>query len=368
MPTKKQRILVWLSWWVDSAVAAHLLLEQWYEVIAGFMKNYAEPTNPHCHTRQDRDMALKVASHLGIKTFIIFDFRQEYDERIIQYIINWYKQGLTPNPDVFCNNLVKFDLFAEKARELGCDGVATGHYAQRLSDENTQIATLNRGRDPKKDQSYFLSRLSTKQLSFAHFPLWKLTKESVRETARDIGLPNADRKDSQWLCFIGKIGMKEFLSKHIPEKKWDIVLADGSVVWTHMWTHLWTAGQSRGLDLNRKAYVIATDIEKNLVVVSREREDENLLSDSIDVFDWQWIAEEYKWVCWEKNDMSVQIRYRQEAVSACLIQQNNSMKIMFDIPQWWVVSWQIAVAYVWNRVVWSGIIKTDFQPIFSSIL
>lgn len=350
----KKRILVWLSWWVDSAVAAHLLQEQWYDVIAGFMKNYAEPENPHCHTREDRNMALKVASHLGIKTFVIFDFREEYNARIIRYIIEGYKRGVTPNPDVFCNNLVKFDLFAEQARMLWCDGVATGHYAYKVSDDDGRVF-LHRGVDENKDQSYFLSRLSADQLDFAHFPLGKLTKQEVREKARDLWLPNADRKDSQGLCFIGKVGMQEFLKRHIPLQPWDIVLHDGTKVGRHDGAVFWTPGQSRWLDLNRKAYVIETDIEKNLVVVSRQREDKKLLTDSVDVYDRQWLSE-------PQESVQVKIRYRQEPFPARIQVQGDVAHLVFDEAQWWVVAWQIAVAYDGERVVGSGIIKTDFSP------
>jgi len=178
------------------------------------MKNYSEPDNPHCQTRHDRDMAIKVAEHLGIKQFCIFDFRTEYHERIIQYIYDGYKAGITPNPDVFCNNLIKFDLFLEQALAMGCDAIATGHYArkvnergascghpspeERLSDEGEGLGVrLARALDKTKDQSYFLSRLSQHQLAHAIFPLGELTKVQVRQIAHDIGLPNADRPDSQ---------------------------------------------------------------------------------------------------------------------------------------------------------------------------
>jgi tRNA-specific 2-thiouridylase len=189
-------------------------------VIAGFMKNYADESNPHCHTREDRDMALKVSQYLGIKTFVIFDFRKEYDEQIIQYIYDSYEAGLTPNPDVFCNSEVKFKLFLEEALKMGCDGIAMGHYAriekQEISTKQQEYRLL-KGIDTNKDQSYFLSRLNQFQLSKAYFPIGHLTKLEVRKLALDLGLPNAERKDSQGLCFIGKVSIKDFVSKELPK-------------------------------------------------------------------------------------------------------------------------------------------------------
>ena len=329
---KKPKVLVWLSWGVDSAVTAHLLLQQWYDVIAGFMKNYSEPENPHCTTRIDRDMAIKVAEHLGIKTFIIFDFRKEYKERIIDYIYEWYKSGITPNPDIFCNNLIKFDLFLEEALKLGCDYVATGHYAIKNDDK------LFRWLDHTKDQSYFLARLSQYQLDHALFPLGKLTKTQVRDIAHQIKLPNADRKDSQWLCFIGNIPMSEFLKKKLPEQQGDIIDATGKKVGTHMGARFYTLGQRHQLFLPFKAYVTATDVVANIVTVG-EKYDEKLLSDSSLLTDRQGTS--------VKNNINClcKIRYRSEPVPCHIQIEWNQAKVIFSEPQRWVTPGQIIVCY-----------------------
>ncbi len=513
---KKQKVLVWLSGGVDSAVTAHLLLQQWYEVIAGFMKNYAEPDNPHCTTRQDRDSALKVAAHLGIKTFIIFDFREEYQERIIDYIYAWYQQGLTPNPDVFCNNLIKFDLFLEQAISLWCDYVATGHYgrvrrwkdfaedyedcsqqkkhknatmisekhdsiniktydiiwtcmdihkelwnvwtekqyenivkdrlwskwyhiAQQVpievcyqwkkywnrfidmvvddsivlefkrnnneydlkkwfkqirsyidignydsgllidfwwsslkynrfnrnttwslqSSESTQSSAkscyLLRGLDHTKDQSYFLSRLSQYQLSHALFPLWELTKTQVRQIAHDISLPNADRPDSQGLCFIGDVPMAEFLRKKLPETEWDIIDQTGKKVWTHKGARFYTLGQRHQLFLPFKAYVTAIDVKNNIVTVW-DKDDEKLLSDRVSVTDRVWTGDVV-----DEDALSsclVKIRYRQNPpIPAQLITPYDATDMTFTIPETrWVTPGQILVVYTADdKVVGSGV-------------
>ena len=227
----KGRILVGLSGGVDSAVAAHLLQSQGYEVAAGFMKNYVSE-DENCPTREDRDAAIAVAAHLGIRTFIIFDFREEYRARIVDYIYAGYRAGVTPNPDVLCNSEIKFALFAERAREMRFDAVATGHYARREEHPDGTVRLL-RGIDETKDQSYFLSTLSEAQVRYARFPLGGLRKAEVREIARTIGLPNAERKDSQGLCFIGRVDMAAFLQREIPSRTGEIRDTSGRVLGTH---------------------------------------------------------------------------------------------------------------------------------------
>ena len=213
MTWKKPKILVGLSGWVDSAVSAYLLREAGYEVSCGFMINYLDEENPGaCPTRADLDEARWVAEFLRLP-FYTFDYREEYEKRIVEYIYREYEAGRTPNPDVFCNNLVKFDLFLEEALHLGFDGIATGHYA-RVQQEWDNFF-LFKWIDATKDQSYFLSRLSLFQLSKAFFPIGHLEKSEVRSVAKNAKLPNAERKDSQGLCFIGKVSMKEFLERHI---------------------------------------------------------------------------------------------------------------------------------------------------------
>lgn len=222
-------------------MSAYLLREAGFEVACGFMINYLEPENPECTTRVDLEEAKKVAAFLELPLFT-FDYREEYESRIIAYIYREYAEGRTPNPDVFCNNLVKFDLFLEEALSLGYDGIAMGHYAQKklpgTSENRVDVCgdiscILHKGIDPEKDQSYFLSRLSTDQLDYAIFPIGGMYKSEVRALAEKINLPNAFRKDSQGLCFIGKIPMKEFLARKLEKKSGDILDTLGNVVGTH---------------------------------------------------------------------------------------------------------------------------------------
>lgn len=345
------KILVWLSGWVDSAVAAYLLKQQWHEVIGGFMKNYVDPENPTCTTYQDSTEAIKVAEFLGIE-LKAFDLRDEYEEKIIQYIYDGYSKGITPNPDILCNSLIKFDVFLDKAMELWFDAIATGHYA-RITKEWDYYKLL-RWVDHNKDQSYFLSGLNQYQLCKTLFPLGEIDKPEVRKIAKEIWLPNADRPDSQGLCFIGKIPMKEFLKKRLPTVKWDIVLTDWSKVGEHEWAYFFTIGQSRGLDINRKAYVVKIDIEKNQVIVSYDKHEPELEKSEITTKNWHWIGPEY--------DIPLQcktkIRYRQDPQPATLSKiENNNMTLEYPESQWGIAPWQTVTAYLWDECIWSGIIE-----------
>jgi len=353
----KPKVLVWLSWWVDSAIAAHLLIQQWYDVIAGFMKNYSESDNPQCTTRIDREIAQQVADFLHIP-FMIFDFRKEYQERIIDYIYDGYKQWLTPNPDVFCNNLIKFDLFLKEALKLWCDYIATGHYARVESHKPqatsyttketwslslTTWSKLYRWLDQNKDQSYFLSRLNHHQLSHALTPLGEYTKPQIRVIAQEIWLPNADRPDSQWLCFIGDIPMYEFLRKKLPEQPWDIIDQTGKKIGTHKGARFYTLGQRHQLFLPLRAYVTAIDVTNNVITVG-ERYDEKLTSDTVTVTDRVWTGDIQN--SGKLKDCLIKIRYRQDPAVpwSCISIDNNNM--IFKIkPTRWVAPWQILVAY-----------------------
>ncbi len=274
-----KKILVGLSWGVDSAIAAYLLQQKGYKVVGGFMKNYVSD-NGNCTTYDDAQEAIKVANFLWIE-LISFDLQKEYNDKIIEYIYKGYQQGITPNPDILCNSLIKFDVFLEKAMELWFDYIATGHYARIEKVKSHQVESLKskkkwldgpygpdglyrllRWVDYNKDQSYFLAGLNQHQLSKSLFPLGEMTKPQIRELAKKIGLPNAERKDSQGLCFIGNIPMKDFLKQRLPIKKWDIIFMDGTKVGEHEGAYFFTIGQSRGLDINKKAYVVETDIKK----------------------------------------------------------------------------------------------------------
>ncbi len=339
-----QKILVWLSWGVDSAVSAYLLKEQGYEVACGFMINYLDEENESCPTRVDLEVARQVALFLDLP-FYTFDYREEYEKRIIDYIYSEYEKGRTPNPDVFCNNLIKFDLFLEEALSLGYDGIAMGHYARTISGK------LNKWIDPMKDQSYFLSRLSTFQLSHAVFPIGHLEKREVRVIAEKVWLPNAKRKDSQGLCFIGKVSMKEFLERRFPKKPGNILNVNGKIIGTHEWAFSYTIGQRRGIEIGGwpALVVLAKDTVDNTITVWTE-EELSLFSTECVLSDWIWEDIIVWQVYWAK------IRYRQIDQQCILKKWDPNIEVSFSISQRAIASGQICVVYDGDRVVGSGII------------
>lgn len=343
----KNKILVWLSGGVDSAVSAYLLREAGYEVSCGFMINYLDEENPTCPTKIDLDEAKKVAEFLWLP-FYTFDYREEYEKRIVEYIYREYGLGRTPNPDVFCNNLVKFDLFLEEALSLGFDGIATGHYAR------IEYWNLLKWIDPNKDQSYFLSRLSEFQISKALFPIGHLLKSEVREIAKTAELPNALRKDSQGLCFIGKVSMKEFLEKKLEKKPGNIIDTTGKFIGKHEWAFSYTIGQRKWIGVGGwpARFVISKNIENNTITVGNE--DELMLySSSCTLTDWVGaLPIEWKKYC-------AKIRYRQEDQPCELRITNEELRIIevqFEDPQRAIASGQICVVYDGERVVGSGVI------------
>lgn len=382
---KKEKILVWLSWGVDSAVSAALLLEQGYEVVGGFMKNYVSDKG-NCTTYKDAEEAIKVANHLGIE-LISFDLQKEYQEKIIDYIFAGYEKGITPNPDVLCNNLIKFDVFLQKALELGFDKIATGHYASIRHSEwtsrneevakNPWVYELLRWLDHNKDQSYFLAGLNQFQLSKSLFPLGELTKPEVRQLAKKFWLPNAERKDSQGLCFIGNVPIREFLLQRFPKKEGGIIYVDpnneqrrdGSwtrpnVVGTHQGGYFYTIGQKHGLGLNFKAYVYRIDIENNILYVT-DKDSEELKTNSLIAQDRHWINPEHHKVSplegegAKRKGVSGKIRYRQNPPVACRLKElpNNEMQVNFETDQRAVAPGQVFVAYDEEVCLGCGIIS-----------
>lgn len=340
-----KRILVWLSGWVDSAVSAYLLKEQGYEVACGFMINYLEEENPECTTLIDLEEAKKVAEYLELPLYT-FDYREEYEKRIIDYIYSEYEVGRTPNPDVFCNNLVKFDLFLEEALSLGFDAIATGHYARVESGE------LSKWLDPSKDQSYFLSRLSSFQLSKAIFPIGNLLKSEVREIALKADLPNAQRKDSQWLCFIGKVSMKEFLSRRFPKKPGDILDTSGKILGKHEWAFSYTIGQRKGIEIGGgpALFVVAKDTIKNTITVGTT-EELSLYGKSCVLMDWVGTLPE------NGKTYGAKIRYRQEDQEVeIFLDESWNVTILFSHSQRAITPGQICVIYDGSKVLWSGVI------------
>lgn len=380
-----KRVLVGMSWGVDSAIAAYLLKQQWYEVTAGFMKNYVSDSG-NCTTYSDAEEAIKVSKFLWIE-IISFDLQKEYNEKIIEYIYNGYQQGITPNPDVLCNSLIKFDVFLQKAIELWFDYIATGHYARivktpKRKNEKTKKQSLSRLSawsfkllrwvDYTKDQSYFLAGLNQYQLSKSLFPLGEMKKSEVRTLAKKIGLPNAARKDSQWLCFIGNIPIKDFLLKRLSKKEGNIVDIKWTIVGKHEGAYFFTIGQRHWLNLPFKAYVIRTDVKENIVVVG-EKEDKQLFEKTVNITWRHWVGEAYKLPI----KITAKIRYRQEPQNATLVMseelwvksENTKNKkkwtlkaepwtIVFDEKQRAIAPGQTIVAYKWDECIGSGIIAS----------
>ena len=349
----KKRVLVWLSWWVDSAVTAYLLQKEGYEVCAGFMKNYVSEEE-NCPTREDRDEAIKVAVFLWIKTFMIFDFQDEYNKKVVEYIYEWYKSGITPNPDILCNSEIKFKIFLERAMELWFDYIATGHYAQIEKDESW-IFHLLKWIDETKDQSYFLAWLNQYQLSKSLFPIWSLKKTKVREIAEEIWLPNAKRKDSQWICFVWKVDMHKFLEKKIPTKTGNIVDTSGHVLGQHKWAWYYTIGQRKWIEIWGwpALFVIKKDVEKNEIVVWTENELE-LYSDSLTASNWHWIWNELNFpIKWHAK-----IRYRQTDQEVEINDLwNRRIEAKFSEKQRAITSGQTIAIYIWDDLIGSSTIE-----------
>lgn len=344
-----KKVLVWLSGGVDSAVSAYLLKEQGYEVSAGFMINYLTEDDS-CPTRVDMAVAREVAEYLEIP-FFTFDFIAEYEKKVLQYIYEWYKKGLTPNPDVFCNTWIKFDFFRQEALSYGYDAVATWHYAQihTLSDGQRELL---RWVDPEKDQSYFLSALSREQLSQALFPIGGLHKSAVRDIARKAGLPNAERKDSQGLCFVGKVDFSSFLKASIPPVKGTIQDVAGNILGEHDGAFQYTIGQRKGIGVGGwpALYVLEKDVIKNTVIVGEEN-DERLFRTTCTVSDINWLDDvSFPLEC------EAQIRYRQKPQRCRVEEQNGLILVTFDEPQRAITPGQVCAFYDGDRVLGSGII------------
>lgn len=390
-----KRVVVGLSGGVDSSVAAHLLLEQGYEVIGIFMRNWHDESviiNNECPWVDDSNDAMLAAEALGIP-FQVLDMSAQYKERIVDYMFREYSIGRTPNPDVLCNREVKFDLFLQVALSLHADYVATGHYCKKeeISDASgNPIFRLLAGADPNKDQSYFLCQLKQAQLSKALFPIGHLQKSEVREIARQIGLPNAEKKDSQGLCFIGKVKLPVFLQQQLEPKVGDIIeipenfpdanrgeeITDelvrlsnppafypsmGKVIGQHQGAHYYTTGQRKGLGVGGKAlplFILETDAENNIVYVGQGEDHAGLLRHALRVSteDIHWVREDLRMLPGEERSYLGRIRYRQELVSCKLVMRNDGLFVLFDVVQRGVAAGQFVAWYADDELVGSGVI------------
>lgn len=342
-------VMIGLSGGVDSAVAAYLLKERGFNVIAGFMKNWSGDSGKSpCWIDERRD-AMAVAAFLKIP-FVSFDFEKEYRESVVGYMIEEYKKGRTPNGDIVCNRTIKFDLFYEKAREHGADVIATGHYARVVEKDGT--FHLLKGLDGNKDQSYFLSQLSEDQLSHTMFPLGEMKKEETREIARKIGLEIADKRSTRGICFVGKVSMPDFLREYISPKPGNIVLPTGEVLGKHDGLHNYTIGQRHGFDVayTESLFVVAKDVEKNELVVATDN-DPARFSTHVDLEQVHFIAGDSF-----EGELEVALRYRATPVPATLKKQEDGFRITFAEPQKQVTPGQFAVFYRGDECLGSGVV------------
>ena len=394
------RIVVGLSGGVDSSVAAYLLKQQGHEVIGLFMRNWNDASvtlEDECPWVEDSNDALLVAQKLGIP-FQVIDMSELYKERIVDYMFSEYEKGRTPNPDILCNREVKFDVFLQTALSLGADKVATGHYARVSSfvdERGEEIYQLLAGKDNNKDQSYFLCQLNQNQLSKALFPIGKLTKPEVREIAREIGLVTADKKDSQGLCFIGKVSLPTFLQQQLIPKEGEIVeifsdykefhkgmllfetkldeleylskkikyqKEDGKVIGKHQGAQFFTIGQSKGLGIGghkESCFIIDRDMENNILFVGEGKNFPGLYRKALKINNDEvhWVREDLRLKNGESMKIKARIRYRQPLEDAVLYQYEEGFFIEFENPQSAIAEGQFAAWYQGEELMGSGVIS-----------
>lgn len=352
-----------MSGGVDSSVSAVLLMEQGYEVIGGFMKNWSDKTQDNsseeCSWRTERRDAMRVAAQLGIE-FYTFDFEDEYRKLVYEYMISEYKAGRTPNPDVLCNKYMKFDLFMREADKLGCEFVATGHYA-RVTRDADGTTHLFAGLDQNKDQSYFLCQLTQPQLKRVLFPIGELEKSAVREVARKHELVVADKKDSQGICFVGKVDMQDFLEARIQPHEGSIVTTSGEVIGQHRGFEFYTIGQRGGLGIGGGTpyYVVERKPEANEVIVAVGDADPALFKSELVAINLTETVEGY-FAKYADQKISARIRYRQPLAdckfSTSINHQPSTINVSFDHPQRAVAPGQFIAFYVGEELIGSGII------------
>lgn len=393
-----KRVVVGLSGGVDSSVAAYLLQEQGYEVIGLFMKNWHDDSvtiSNECPWLEDSNDALLVAEKLGIP-FQTVDLSEQYKERIVDYMFNEYEQGRTPNPDVLCNREIKFDVFMKIALSLGADYVATGHYCRKgtIEKDGNEVYQLLAGVDGNKDQSYFLCQLSQEQLGKALFPIGELTKPQVREIAAKMDLVTAEKKDSQGLCFIGKVRLPEFLQQQLQPKEGLIYEIDatqdtynvgkpvfdsvkeqlafeaknidykpemGKVVGKHQGAHYYTIGQRKGLNVGgtkEPLFIIATDVATNAIYTGQGHTHPGLFRKALFIQgnEVHWVREDLTLKDGETMEVMVRIRYRQPLQKATLHMFDNGMYIAFEEPQSAITEGQFAAWYSNDELIGSGVI------------
>ena len=394
-----KRVVVGLSGGVDSSVAAYLLKEQGYEVIGLFMKNWHDDSvtiSNECPWLEDSNDALLVAEKLGIP-FQTVDLSEQYKEKIVDYMFHEYEKGRTPNPDVLCNREIKFDVFMKIALSLGADYVATGHYCRKGEIENDGNTTfqLLAGKDDNKDQSYFLCQLSQEQLAKALFPIGELTKPQVREIATKMELATAEKKDSQGLCFIGKVRLPEFLQQQLKPKEGlifevpanseiykqviptfnskeeELIFESTPIVYTpetgkvvgkHQGAHYFTIGQRKGLNVGgtkEALFIIATNVVTNEIYTGQGHAHPGLFQKALRVQNSEihWIRTDLKLENGQSMEVMARIRYRQELQKATLYQFESGLYVSFEQPQSAITQGQFVAWNIGEELVGSGVIS-----------
>lgn len=394
-----KRVVVGLSGGVDSSVAAYLLQQQGFEVIGLFMKNWHDDSvtiSNECPWLEDSNDALLVAEKLGIP-FQTVDLSEQYQEKIVDYMFSEYEKGRTPNPDVLCNREIKFEVFMKIAMSLGADYVATGHYCKKseIEVQGEPVYQLLAGADINKDQSYFLCQLSQEQLAKSLFPIGELTKPEVREIAAQMDLVTAEKKDSQGLCFIGKVRLPEFLQQKLQPKEGLIIQIDknspvynldipqgltiedelvleakkidyipemGKVVGKHQGAHYFTTGQRKGLNVGGTTdplFIISTNVATNTIYTGLSNQHPGLFKKALFVekSEVHWIRKDLALANGETMDVMARIRYRQPLQKATLHQFENGMYVSFEEPQSAITEGQFVAWYLGDELVGSGVIS-----------
>ncbi|MDH5475162.1 MAG: tRNA 2-thiouridine(34) synthase MnmA [Cyclobacteriaceae bacterium] len=397
-----KRVVVGLSGGVDSSVTAYLLKEQGYDVIGMFMKNWHDDSvtiSNECPWLEDSNDAMIVAEKLGIP-FQAIDLSADYKTRIVDYMFDEYQKGRTPNPDVLCNREIKFDIFLNAALRLNADYVATGHYCQKeeINKGEENIYRLLAGKDSNKDQSYFLCQLTQGQLSKALFPIGHLTKPEVRQIAKKADLITAEKKDSQGLCFIGKVRLPDFLQQKLKQKKGRVIEIsntasnyahnpigistnggdtdslksitspftysenDGEVIGEHNGAHYYTIGQRKGLNIGGKPlplFIIDTDTTNNIIYTGQGENHPGLIRKGLFVekSDVHWVRDDLAIKNGEEVKYLARIRYRQELDNATLYMREEGLYVIFDTPQKAISAGQFVAWYDDNELIGSGVIS-----------
>ncbi|MBE7640275.1 tRNA 2-thiouridine(34) synthase MnmA [Salegentibacter sp. BLCTC] len=395
----KKKVVVGLSGGVDSSVSAYLLQQQGYEVIGLFMKNWHDDSvtiSDECPWLDDSNDAMMVADKLGIP-FQTVDLSEEYKERIVDYMFNEYERGRTPNPDVLCNREIKFDVFMKIALNLGADYVATGHYCRKgeIHKNGETIYQLLSGKDNNKDQSYFLCQLTQEQLSKTLFPIGELQKAEVRKIASEQNLVTADKKDSQGLCFIGKVRLPDFLQQKLQPKegkiieieaekklyasetpnfsnkreeldylvkKYEYAPSDGKIVGKHQGAHYFTKGQRKGLAVGgtpEPLFVIDTDVVENVIYTGQGKNHPGIYRKGLFIQqdEVHWVRKDLALNTEESLKVQARIRYRQPLQEATLHQTENGMYVIFDDPQASITEGQFVAWYEGEELLGSGVIS-----------